>query len=195
MENRSETSTGDLLAWIVQGYTAPRASMARVLDMRIDEASRLLMVGIGIAVSALGFALFGERPEGSAASAILAGYMLSIAGGLIQYRLVAAVVGIVSRAAGGQGSAQDNLTLTAWWMLVTAPVPLVMTVAIQNGDSPFATLILIATSVLSIVLLAAYIAETHKFHSTGRVFGSIFLILTLVGFVISNLIPTGPAPF
>ncbi len=189
MPDDSGLSPSRLGALIVEGYSAPRKSMAYVLAMRPDEQARLLMVGIGIVVGALGFALLGDRGEGGAQGAGILGYVATVIAGLLQYYGFAWIVGIVCRAAGGAGDRETDRTIVAWWALVTAPLPVAMMLAIRAGDSPFAMLILLGSAILSLVLLAAYIAEAHRFHSTGRVCGAIMVLLMIFSFVLSSILP------
>ena len=177
-------------ALIAEGYAAPRRSMARVLALRPDEGERLLMVGIGIVVSALGFALIG-RPETEAGpGGVILGYVAAVVMGLFQYFLFSFLVGLLSRAAGGTGDRDTDRTVVAWWSLVTAPLPVVMMAMLRNGgESPMAALVLLVCAILTLVLLAAYVAEGHGFRSTGRVIGAMFVILMIFSFVVSSIVP------
>lgn len=179
----------NLLALIAEGYTAPRQSMARVLSMRPDESMRLMMVGIGIVVGALGFAALGERNVEAGQGGVIFGYVVAVLAGLLQYYIFAWITGTVSRAMGGQGDREADRTLVAWWALVTAPLPVVMVLAVGAGQSPFAVFVLFAAAILSLVLLAAYITEAHGFTSTARVCGTIIMLIMIFSFVMTSLLP------
>ncbi len=176
-------------ALLMEGYVAPRQSMARVLAMRPDEGERLIMVGIGIAIGALGFAMFGERGETVNTGSVVLGYLVTILTGLFQYYVLARVIGFVARAAGGAGDQEMDRTLVAWWAIVTAPLPVVMMISLQNIESPLAGLFLLGSSILTMILLGAYIAQTHGFQSTARVCGAMIGILMLFSFVLTSLVP------
>ena len=176
-------------ALIAEGYLNPRRSMARVLSLNPDEGDRLMMVGISIAVGCLGVTLTDAREEEAGFIFILFGYLLTVIFGLLQYRFVSWLVGIISRETGGTGRGEDNYTLTAWWMLVTAPLPIVMMIAMRNGGSPFAVLILFIVAALTLVLLAAYITEVHRFRSTGRVVGTMVAFVMVFSFVLGAFLP------
>ena len=179
----------DIGALLTQGYLSPRRSMANILAMQLDEHARLLMVMTGVVISLLGLAMFVGHPETATGPGIIAGYGLSVLLGLAQYRLVAIITGFICGFLGGNGSANDNLSMAAWWALVTAPLTVLMALSVKNGETQFAALTLIFATVLSMVLLAAYIAETHAFRSTASVCGGMFAILMLIGFVISSFLP------
>jgi len=180
----------NLAALIAEGYTAPRQSMARVLALRPDEPMRLMMVGIGIVVGALGFAALGERTAEAGQGGVVFGYVLTVIAGLLQYYIFALITGTVSRAMGGQGDREADRTLVAWWALVTAPLPVVMVLAVGAGQSPVAVLVLFGAAILSLVLLAAYITEAHGFTSTARVCGAILMLIMIFSFVVTSLLPS-----
>lgn len=194
MQHDSGLSPAQLGALIVEGYTAPRASMARVLRMHPDERARLLMVGIGIVVSAMGVALSGPPPDPDFEPGNpMLSYIITVVAGVVQYIAFSWFIGLVCSFAGGAGSAEDSRTLVAWWTLVTSPLPLLMMMALSGGQSPAAAFLLIIGAILSFVLLAAYIAETHQFKSTARVCGVMLALLMVVSFILSSLIPM-PVP-
>ncbi len=85
---------------LAEGYLAPRQSMARILSLRLDEGDRLLMIAIAIAVSCLGVAFTADRTEEIGFIIVIFGYVLTIIGGLVQYRLLSWLVGIIARAMG-----------------------------------------------------------------------------------------------
>ena len=176
-------------ALIAEGYMAPRRSVARVLALRPDEGERLMMVGIGIAVSALGFALLGGQGEDVAAGAVAMGYLVTVLAGLFQYFILARIIGFISRLAGGTGDPEDDRTIVAWWALVTAPLPVIMMASLRNPESPLAVLFLIGASILTMVLLAAYITQAHGFKSTARVCGAMICFLMIFSFVLTSLVP------
>lgn len=182
-----------LFALIVEGYTAPRQSMARVLAMQPDERARLLMVCIGVAVGAMGFALFGERNPAAGQGSPVLGYLVTVLAGLLQYYGFAWLIGLGSAVFGGKGETEDNRTLVAWWALVTAPLPVVMMASLQSVQSPFAAITLVGSGILSVVLLAAYITQTHHFASTGRVCGAIMMMVMIFSFILSSILPM-PVP-
>jgi len=121
---------------------------------------------------------------------VVFGYVLTVLAGLLQYYIVASVTGTVSRAEGGQGDREADRTLVAWWALVTAPLPVVMVLAVGAGQSPVAVLVLFGAAILSLVLLAAYITEAHGFASTARVCGAILMLIMIFSFVVTSLLPS-----
>ncbi len=74
-------------------------------------------------------------------------------------------------------------------MLVTSPLPIIMMVAMQNGESSGAVLVLFGVAVLTLVLLAAYITEVHRFRSTATVVGAMIGFLMVFSFVFSAMLP------
>ncbi len=195
VQDGSGLSLQRLLTLVAEGYTAPRESMAHVLRMHPDERARLLMVGIGIAVSLLGVALLGDRPadavegiEDGASTGPVAGYALTVIAAILQYYFFAWLVGLVCSAMGGTGTAEQSRTVVAWWELVTAPLRVVITLALF-ASSPVAAFMLLAAAILSFVIMAAYIAETHGFTSTARVCGVMLAMLLLISFILSSFLP------
>lgn len=186
-----------LAALIAEGYLAPRKSMARVLALRPDEPERLMMVAIGIVGSALGYALMGGQTVQDAngqdvefgPAGVLLGYIVTIFAGLFQYYVLARLIGFVSRATGGVGDQDADRTLVAWWTLVTAPLPVIMMASYRNIEMPLAPLLMVASAILTMVLLAAYIRQAHGFSSTARVCGAMIGILMLFSFVFRSLLP------
>lgn len=176
-------------AMVAEGYTSPRRSMARILGMQPDERARLLMVAIGIVISSLGFVALGQRAEEAGPDSVFLGYIVAVLAGLLQYYIFAWVIGTASRAFGGEGDREQDRTLVAWWALVTSPLPVLMVVGMQKGESPVAALLMVGAAILSFVLLAAYIAEVHRFRSTARVCGAIMGMLLVLSLVLSSLLP------
>ncbi len=182
---------------IAEGYVAPGRSMARVLALRPDEPERLMMVGIGIIGSALGYALMGGQTVQDAngqdvefgLAGMLLGYVVTAIAGLFQYYVLARLIGFISRATGGTGDKDADRTLVAWWTLVTAPLPAIMMASYHNIEMPLAPLLMVASAILTMVLLAAYIRQAHGFSSTARVCGAMLGLLMLFGFVFRSLLP------
>jgi len=176
-------------ALIVEAYTSPRQSMARILAMQPDERARLLMVVMGTVISMVGFVALGEREEAVGPGVVLFGYIVTILGALVQYFVASWVLGTVCRAFGGEGTHEQDRTMVAWLSLVTSPVSAVLLLGLRGGGSPLVVVMVLVVTIVLFAVLSAFIAEVHRFRSTGRVAGATLALLLILSLVLSSLLP------
>lgn len=181
---------------IAEGYTAPRASMRRVLSMQLDGPTRMMIVGFSIVVNALARAVFIGQGADVSLGAVIQGYVSLALGVVLQYAILGWLVGFAARSFGGVGEQSTGYTIVAWQILVTIPLMVVLVWALSTATqtpSPVAGLVILMAGILSFVLLAAYIAEAYQFRSVMIVVGTMLGMIMVFGFVLSLILPM-PTP-
>ena len=176
-------------ALMAEAYTSPRQSMRRILAMQPDERARLLMVVMGTVISMIGFVALGQREEVPGPGVIVFGYVVTILGALLQYYILAWLVGTACRSFGGKGEFKDDRTMIAWLSLVTSPVSPLLLIGVRASDSPGIALMVIAVTILLFTLLSSFIAEVHRFRSAVRVAGAVIVLLLIISISLSSLLP------
>lgn len=184
---------GQLLVWTVDGLLTPRASLRRLIrsGWGLDEAA--LLVGLGYCIQAI-FAILipgGRPPE---VSGLPLGYHLGQI--LIQYTLFFLGSGGIywgGRLFSGQGSLPDSYLAMGWYVLVTSllsPI-LIAGVALAQLEaySVFGAFLMFSVAAAGLWLLAAYIAEAHRFESVGKVFGAVFGSIFVLALLITLFAP------
>jgi hypothetical protein len=169
--------TGDVARAVVEGYTAPRASVRRLLDGGHGIEAALGLLALAYLVQAMLTILF--LPAGIG----IFGHMLAIMQQLVTFFLLSALVYGIGRLAGGAGTMEGAQLVIAWHALVTSllsPLAIgVSTAAFRSGEEGagnippgmgFLALIYVA---ISLWLMANYVAELHGFRSTWGVLGAI----------------------
>ncbi len=177
----------DFLATLTAGVMSPRPVARRVIDARPDLATRLTMVALGATIQAL-FYTFAGLVTGSGERFGLGGLVVLIAVSLINYALTVALALHVGRRFGGVGDGEAVAAAIAWHAILSAALSPLQVAALSGGgmgpDIGFAGLLLIMVYAgLNIWLLAACIAEAHRFRNTGRVAAAVvagFLTLGIV---------------
>ncbi len=174
---------------LTQGIAAPRPTARRVIAMNLGPGDRLALVGLAAALQGMLWALVSIVAPGLAAGAFPGG--MGIIGQLALAMLVVANYAITATAAfhvgrrlGGKGSAADVASAVAWHAALTAALTPLQAVAVGSGSALF----LLLYAGLNLWLLAACVAEAHRFASTRRVMAATIGLFFAVGLVLSLLI-------
>ena len=184
--------TGDVARAVVEGYTAPRASVRRLLDGGHGIEAALGLLALAYLVQAMLTILF--LPAGIG----IFGHMLAIMQQLVTFFLLSALVYGIGRLAGGAGTMEGAQLVIAWHALVTSllsPLAIgVSTAAFRSGEEGagnippgmgFLALIYVA---ISLWLMANYVAELHGFRSTWGVLGAIIGVSFVFALMLAVLV-------
>jgi hypothetical protein len=174
---------------LTQGIVAPRPTARRLIDAQPAPSDRLALVALAAAVQGMMWAFIGLIAPGLVAGAFSGG--LGILGQLmlfglvfVNYAITATAAFHVGRRLGGRGSAADVATAVAWHAMLTAALTPLQAVAVGGGSA----LLVLVYAVLNMWLLAACVAEAHRFASTRRVLAVTIAIFLGVGLALSLLI-------
>lgn len=189
---------------IAEAYVDPRRSARRILDAKPSVGDALTMVLAAVAIGGvveigLSFLfspeepLIGAPPEQSGPPEetvevnfidhVFANAILSVS----QFLIVGTLAWAIGRQAGGAAERAEVFAVVGWHTLAAVPLSLLLAVALLlslNGN-PVATIFMIAGLLYLVYLLAAFIAEAHRFENVGLVFASIFGVAFSVVFVLS----------
>jgi hypothetical protein len=196
-------SAAELLGLMIQGYSAPRRSIRRLLDGENGLEAALGFLALAFLVEAILSIIFGGR--GGASIGI---YLINIAMQLALFFLLAGLIFAIGRAAGGTGSLQGSQLVVGWHALVTSPLtPLTVPVSyafrapteaaagaagaaaaapevqIPAGGVFFA----FVYAAISFWLMANYVAELHQFRNTWGVLGAIVGVTFACGIVLASV--------
>lgn len=186
---------GEFTRAVLEGYTAPRHAVRRILDGGLGVEHALGMLAMGYLVQAILTVLFISSGIG------IAGHFVAILQQLVMFFLLSALIHGVGRMAGGTGTLQGAQLVVGWHALVTSfisPLAIGVSAAALGAEGaegvPGSVAVLAFVYVgISFWLMANYIAELHDFRSTGAVLGSIigltFAFAILVASIFGALAP------
>lgn len=182
----------DFLATLTAGMLSPRPVARRVIDARPDLRTRLAMVALGATIQALFYTLAGLL-TGSGERFGLGGLVVLAAVSLANYALTVALALHVGRRFGGAGDGESVASAIAWHAILSAALSPLQVAALSGGsvgpDMGFGGLLLImGYAGLNIWLLAACIAEAHRFANTRRVAAAVVAAFLLLGVVMWLLV-------
>lgn len=183
---------GDLVRALVQGYTAPRLSMRRILAGGHGHEVALLLVAAAYLIQSFLTILILPGRFG------LAGHVMAIVQQLATFFLFSALVVGIGRLAGGRGTMLGAELVVGWHALVTSlisPLALGFTSAVITAAANGAGAISPGMAVLGFVylgisfwLLANYVAELHGFRSTWNVLGAIIVLIVACAFLVMAIL-------
>ncbi len=189
---------------LIGAFLSPRRSVRRLIDGGHGVDAALLMVLLGYLAREI-FVLItpGIQPEG--AGIALAEYFLGLIQAYISFGFMTLVVFHIGRLFGGKGTFQGTALAMGWYLLVISiftPVVLpafvefveAAKVAVESPDTPVvvpgqAMLVLTVSSCLMLWLLAAYIAELHRFARTWNVLFVVIGLSIPISILASSLMP------
>lgn len=195
---------GALVENLIGAFLSPRRSVRRLIDGGHGMDAALLMVLLGYLVREI-FILItpGTRLEGGGIP--LSQYIMGLIEAYITFGFMTVVVHHVGRMFGGKGTLSGAALAMAWYLLVISVfTPIVVPAFIEFADAAKAAvdspdrrvavpggamLVLTVSSCLMLWLLAAYIAELHRFARTMNV---LFVVLGLsipISILASSLMP------
>jgi Yip1 domain len=182
----------ELLRRIVEGYTAPRRSMRRMLEAGNGIEVALSMLALAFLVEAMLAILFGA---GGGAS--IGVYFVNVALQLAVFFLFSGLIYAIGRAAGGKGTLAGAQLVVGWHALVTSPLaPLTVPVAHAFRSPPGAAEIHVPAgglflafvyAAISFWLMANYVAELHQFRNTWGVLGALVGVTFACGLVLASV--------
>ena len=175
----------NFLALLTAGLLSPRPVARRVIDARPDLSARLAMVALGATIQALFYTLAG-LVSGSGERFGLGGLVVLVAVSMVNYALTVALALHVGRRFGGSGDGESVAAAIAWHAILSAALSPLQVAALSGGtvgpEIGLGGLLLItAYAGLNIWLLAACIAEAHRFPGTGRVAAAVVAAFLLLG--------------
>lgn len=169
--------TAGLLRSIVEGYTAPRASVRRLLAGGHGVETALAMLALAYLVQAVLTILFVAGGVG------FVGHVLAALQQVVMFFLLSALIHGLGRVAGGKGTMEGAQLVVGWHALVTSvisPLALGVSGALRAPAEGEAATMPAGVGVLAFVyvgisfwLMANYIAELHGFRSNWGVLGAI----------------------
>jgi len=175
---------GAIVENLIGAFLSPRRSVRRLIDGGFGIDAALLLVLLGFAVRQI-FVLItpGVLPEGTGIS--LSEYFMELVQSYLTFGFMTMLVYHVGRFFGGKGTLVGASLAMAWYLMVISIfTPIVLPAFVEfleaaktaaaTPDSPpdvpgGALLALIASSCMMLWLLAAYIAEMHRFARTWNV--------------------------
>jgi hypothetical protein len=182
---------GPVVENLIGAFLSPRRSVRRLIDGGFGVDAALLLVLLGFAVRQI-FVLItpGVLPEGT--SITLSEYFMELMQSYVTFGFMTIVVYQVGRFFGGKGTLIGAALTMGWYLLVVSVfTPVVLPAFVEfleaakaaaaSPDTPpeipgAALLALIASSCFMLWLLAAYIAEMHRFTRTWNV---LFVVIGL----------------
>lgn len=186
-----------MFGMMLEGITAPRRSMRRLLDFGLGFDAIVLIALLSYLIRVIiGIALGGAPSTGHS----LTFHLLNLVAMFGAMFMVSEMVFSIGKMAGGHGARNEIYLVVAWHSLVTSLLaPAFAMVQIQEqmvqteqGEvampyiDPGQVLFLLAAGGIALWLLACYVAEAHGFKSIWNVMGS--LLMGMVGFLIAVLI-------
>lgn len=184
--------TGRMLPWLVEGYTAPRRSVRRLLDGGNGIETALGLLALAYLVQAILAILFVSAGIG------IVGHFVAIFQQVVMFFLLSALIYWLGRIAGGKGTLSGAQLVVAWHAIVTSLIsPLaigVSSVAFRAeaeesaGLPPGAGFLAFFYVAISFWLMANYIAELHGFRSNWGVLGAIIGMTLAVAILIASLV-------
>jgi len=182
-------SIQNFLALVSEGVVNPRAVARVVIARQPDRGERFMMVGLAAALQGVLWTFAGMLSP--AAGVGLGGHAVIFAMQFVNYIVTATAAFHIGRRFGGRGGPDEVATAVAWHAILTAALTPLQAGALAGGGGALAGLMLVLFAGLNVWLLAACVAEAHRFESTGRVAAvtvGIFLTLGLMlGLIIGGM--------
>jgi hypothetical protein len=195
---------GPLVENVIGAFLSPRRSVRRLIDGGHGMDAALLMVLLGYLAREI-FILItpGTRLEGAG---IPPGrYIVGLVEAYITFGFMTTVVHHVGRMFGGKGTFRGAALAIAWYLLVISIfTPVVVPAFIEFAEAAKAAagapegpvavpggamLVLTVSSCLMLWLLAAYIAELHRFARTWNVLFVVIGLSIPISILASSLMP------
>lgn len=172
----------EFLSLVTAGLAQPRPIARRIIDMRPSQQDRLAMVALGGAVQGALWALATVLAPSLALG--LQGHLMMIAVTFVNYALTTALALFVGRRFGGQGDPEQVAAAIAWHIILVAALTPLQALSVAGGG----VMVLLFYAALNVWLLAACVAEAHRFESTAKVAASAVGLFLALGIVISLLV-------
>jgi hypothetical protein len=172
----------EFLSLVTAGIARPRPVARRIIDARPGQGDRLAMVALGGAMQGTLWALATLAAPSLALG--LQGHLMMIAVTFVNYALTTALALHVGRRFGGQGAPEQVATAVAWHIILVAALTPLQALAVAGGG----VLMLLFYAALNVWLLAACVAEAHRFASTGKVAAATVGLFLALGIVLSLLV-------
>lgn len=175
---------------LTQGLVRPRPVARIVIDRVPDGATRLMLVGLAVAMQGCFWAILSLIAPGMFEGAMAGGvgfgsHIFLAALAFANFAITATIAFWLGRQFGGTGSFTDIASAVAWHTVLASSLTPLQAVAFgMPGGAPFALLFM----GLNIYLLAACLAEAHHFRSVARVAGAIMAVLAGLAFLLGALI-------
>lgn len=175
-----------LMESIVYSYRDPRKGMRDILS-KVDRPETVAVIyGLAFCLTTI-VSLIIQTAAGQGEGSALAATLSSLLTNAVVFLTLVALVWFVGKLFGGQGDILQVAVALAWHSLLTAAFTPFMLLAIQ-GQSGAGTLFILFVTIISIWLLANFIAEVHGFASAWRVAAVFVGGSLLVAFVMSILL-------
>jgi Yip1 domain len=188
-------TSSELLRRVIEGYTAPRRSIRRLLDGGNGLEAALVFLALAFLVEAMLAIVFGGR--GGASVSV---YLINVALQLAVFFLLSGLVYAIGRAAGGEGTLAGAQLAVGWHALVTSPMtPLTLPIAYAFRAPPEAAgapeiqipaggmFLAFVYAAISFWLMANYVAELHQFRNTWGVLGALVGMTFVCGMVLASV--------
>lgn len=195
---------GPMVENLIGAFLAPRRSVRRLVDGGFGIDAALLMVLLGFVVREI-FVLItpGVLPEGTGIA--LSEYFMELVQSYVTFGFLTMVAYHVGRFFGGKGTLIGAALAMAWYLMVISVfTPIVLPAFVEfveaakaaaaAPDSPpevpgRALLALVVSSCIMLWLLAAYIAEMHRFARTWNVLFVVIGLSIPISMLASSLMP------
>ena len=180
----------DLIRNIVETYSAPRATVRRVIDSVTDLTGVALIFGLSFSLNAIILILRAWLAPEEAGDLLGSGLELVLVNLIVSallFGVMSAVVYGVGRMFGGKGEFLEVMTALAWHNLVTVIFAPFMSFQSLSGGSGGAFAIQAAMMLVVVWLLVNFVAEAHRFASTLKVAAAIAGLLFFPAFLLSLL--------
>lgn len=183
-----------MLALFVEGLTAPRQSMRRLLGMSLGFDAIVLIILLTYLVGMIFAILLGNSaPDGRS----IGYYVFSLTIVVAPIFLFSEMIYSIGKMAGGTGERVEIYLAVSWHsLIVTFLSPVMAFVAIEQqvvqteqGEmlvpqiGANSALLVLGLGALLLWLLSSYVTEAHRFRNVWNVLGS--LLMGMVGFSIA----------
>lgn len=201
-----------VLSRMAEAYADPRKSARRIINAAPTPGEVLTMVFAGVAIgiiAELAAALMmgsgaepvpspdtvdpgaAEAPAGPALLSTRAFVGFNFAIGLAEFFLVTLLATVIGQQAGGAGERGEIAAVVAWHALAEAPFAVLgaaLSVAASGPDAlAFVFLIKIGLAFYLFYMMAAFIAEAHRFNSAAQVLMAMIGVMFGFGLVLAGL--------
>jgi hypothetical protein len=189
---------------LIGAFLSPRRSVRRLIDGGFGIEAALLLVLLGFLIRQI-FVLItpGVLPEGTSIS--LSEYFFELMQSYVTFGFMTMLVFHVGRFFGGKGSLMGSALAMAWYLMVISVfTPIVLPAFVEFIEAARAAaaapdvppdvpggamLALVASSCMMLWLLAAYIAEAHRFVRTWNVLFAVIGLSIPFSILASALMP------